>query len=86
MDKDLREFWSLEEAGRRLFGVGRSRAWELARAGDIPAIRLGRRWLVPRRAIEALMRRAVEEADERRHEGRDEQRVRLPAMDRTGHP
>lgn len=53
------EFLSLAEA-RRLLGVGRCRAWELARAGLLPAIRLGRRWYVPRRALDALADRALE--------------------------
>ncbi|HEY8743359.1 MAG TPA: helix-turn-helix domain-containing protein, partial [Chloroflexota bacterium] len=53
-DKPEPEFLSLAEAGR-LLGVGRRRAWELAHAGSLPAIRLGRRWYVPRRALDALV-------------------------------
>lgn len=56
------EFLSLAEAGR-LLGVGRCRAWELAHAGQLPAIRLGRRWYVPRRAIDALVDRALENSE-----------------------
>ena len=37
---------SVPEAGRRYFGVGRDKAYELARAGVIPAWRLGERKLV----------------------------------------
>lgn len=37
---------SVEEAGRRL-GVGRSLAYDAARRGEIPALRIGRRFVVP---------------------------------------
>lgn len=57
------EFLSLAEAGR-LLGVGRCRAWELARAGLLPAIRLGRRWYVPRRALDALVDQALAQSRE----------------------
>ena len=59
-----REFLSLAEAGR-LLGVGRCRAWELANAGALPAIRLGRRWFVPRRALDALVEGAIQRSRER---------------------
>lgn len=57
------EFLSLAEAGQ-LLGVGRCRAWELARAGLLPAIRLGRRWFVPRRALDVLVDRALARSQE----------------------
>lgn len=45
----------VEEAGRVLYGVGRSAAYEHARRGDIPTIRLGRRLMVPTaKALAAL--------------------------------
>jgi excisionase family DNA binding protein len=45
---------SVEEAGR-LLGIGRGLAYEAARSGQIPTIRLGRRLLVPRgRLLELL--------------------------------
>lgn len=58
-----REFLSLAEAGE-LLGVGRCRAWELAHAGLLPAIRLGRRWYVPRRALDAMVDRAIIQTEE----------------------
>jgi excisionase family DNA binding protein len=35
--------------------ISRQSAYEAARRGEIPTIRLGRRILVPRRALEALI-------------------------------
>src|SRR5690242_4222302 len=48
-----KEFLSLDEVGA-LLGVKRGRAWELARAGYLPSVRLGRRWYVPRKALDRL--------------------------------
>src|SRR5438046_2000995 len=38
----------------RLLGIGTIFAWELVRAGDLPSVKLGRRVLVPRAALERL--------------------------------
>jgi excisionase family DNA binding protein len=38
----------------RLLGIGPTFAWELVRAGAIPSVKLGRRVLVPRAALEHL--------------------------------
>lgn len=38
----------------RLLGIGTTFAWELVRAGDIPSVKLGRRVLIPRAALERL--------------------------------
>ncbi len=45
---------TVEEAAR-LLGISRGLAYEGVRRGEIPAIRIGRRMLVPRRAILALL-------------------------------
>lgn len=45
---------SIDEAGHAL-GIGRGLAYELARTGRLPVVRLGRRMLVPRAALEALL-------------------------------
>ncbi len=37
-----------------LLGIGATLAWDLVRAGDIPSVKLGRRVLVPRAALERL--------------------------------
>jgi Helix-turn-helix domain len=59
-----RLFLSVEEAGLLAFGVKKSRAQQMAAAGLIPTIRLGRRLLVPRKALEALADGAIERAKE----------------------
>jgi excisionase family DNA binding protein len=48
------EIWTIEQAGRRL-GISRGHAYALAKNGGLPTIRLGKRWLVPKRAIEKLL-------------------------------
>ena len=45
---------SVEQAAKEL-GIGRSLAYELARQGRIPIIRLGRRMVVPRAALERML-------------------------------
>lgn len=40
-----------------LLHVSPKRAQFLARTGRVPAVRVGRRWLFPRRELEALLRR-----------------------------
>jgi excisionase family DNA binding protein len=51
---DQRLTISVEEAGR-LLGISRGLAYELVNRGDIPSVRLGRRILVPRRALDRLL-------------------------------
>lgn len=45
---------SVEEAAHVL-GIGRGLAYELARTGQIPVVRLGRRMVVPRAQLEAML-------------------------------
>ena len=45
---------SVDQAAVRL-GIGRNQAYEAVRRGDIPAIRVGARWLVPMAALERLL-------------------------------
>lgn len=45
---------TVEEAAR-ILGIGRNSAYEAVRRGEIPAIRLGHRLLVPRAALERLL-------------------------------
>jgi excisionase family DNA binding protein len=44
----------IEEAAR-LLGIGRATAYEAARKGQIPTIRIGRRLLVPRARLLRLL-------------------------------
>jgi excisionase family DNA binding protein len=46
--------YSVAEAGR-LLGISRAFAYELVARGELPAIRLGRRRLVPKAALAALL-------------------------------
>lgn len=47
----------VEEAGEML-GISRSLAYELVRRGELPSLRLGRRVVVPVRALEAMVEHA----------------------------
>lgn len=49
---------SVEEAGA-LLGIGRALAYEMARTGKLPALRFGRRFVVPRKALEVLLDTAI---------------------------
>ena len=46
------------DAGRRL-GIGRNQTYEAARRGEIPAIELGRRWVVPIAAFQRMLGKEV---------------------------
>jgi excisionase family DNA binding protein len=45
---------SVEETAKAL-GIGRNQAYEAVHKGEIPAIRVGSRWLVPIRALKRLL-------------------------------
>ena len=49
-----RRTYTVEEAGT-LLGVCRNTAYALAKSGELPTIRLGRRLLVPKAALDALL-------------------------------
>ena len=57
----VRAFLSAAEVGAQL-GLGRSRVYELAAAGVLPVVRLGRRMLFPRRGLDELAELAIERA------------------------
>ncbi len=46
---------TVERAGQ-LLGISRGLAYDLVRRGDIPAVRLGRRLVVPADAIDEILR------------------------------
>lgn len=52
---------TVERAGQ-LLGISRGLAYDLVRRGELPAVRLGRRVVVPASAIEEILRGAVEGA------------------------
>ena len=49
-----RSTMSIEEAAETL-GIGRTGAYQAARRGEIPVIRIGGRLLVPRAALEKML-------------------------------
>jgi excisionase family DNA binding protein len=49
-----RQTVTVEEAAT-ILGVGRNKAYEAARSGEIPTIRIGKRLLVPRAALKRLL-------------------------------
>lgn len=49
-----RQTLTVEEAARVL-GIGRNSAYEAVRRGEIPTIRIGRRFIVPRMALERML-------------------------------
>lgn len=60
MDND-RLTLTVEEAAR-LLGISRALGYELVARGEVPSIRLGRRIVVPRRALDTLLDSATTEA------------------------
>jgi excisionase family DNA binding protein len=49
-----RRTYKIEEAGR-LLGIGRNQAYEAARRGDLPTIRIGKRLLVPKAVLDRML-------------------------------
>lgn len=45
-------------AAARVLGIGRQTAYELARQGKLPVLRLGRRLVVPKAALERMLSEA----------------------------
>ena len=60
MDTD-RLTLTVEEAAR-LLGISRALGYELVARGQLPSVRLGRRIVVPRRALDALLDAASPES------------------------
>ena len=46
---------TIDETAQKL-RIGRNQAYEAVKRGDIPAIRVGARWLVPIKALDELLR------------------------------
>ena len=56
-----RETLTVEEAGR-ILGIGRNKAYESVQRGDIPSLRFGKKIVVPREAIDRLLKSPNAEA------------------------
>ena len=53
---------SVPEAGRRYFGLCRNAAYDAAKRGEIPTVKIGRLLRVPVRALERMLDHASEPA------------------------
>lgn len=53
-----------------LLGISRSSAYECVRRGEIPSLTLGRRVIIPRRTLEALLDGEPARPEDARSEGR----------------
>jgi excisionase family DNA binding protein len=53
-----RRTFTIPEAGQ-ILGLGRNSAYTLAKSGRLPTIRLGRRLLVPKAALDRLLENLV---------------------------
>lgn len=52
---------TVPEVARRL-GISRGLAYQLARRGELPVLRLGKRLVIPRKAFDRLLEQAGQEA------------------------
>jgi excisionase family DNA binding protein len=59
--------YTVEQAAE-LLGIGRNQAYEATSTGEIPSIRIGKRILVPRVALETMLARAADSTMEPRRE------------------
>src|SRR5947208_3086068 len=57
---DGRDTFTVEEAGCAILRLSRAAAYAAAETGKLPVIRIGRRLLVPRHALERLLAGAVQ--------------------------
>ncbi|MGH9023547.1 MAG: helix-turn-helix domain-containing protein [Acidimicrobiia bacterium] len=59
---DTRHLTLTVEEAAQLLGISRALAYELIARHELPSLRLGRRIVVPRRALEALVEQASPES------------------------
>jgi len=59
-EHDERLCLSVTETARKL-GISRGLAYELARSGQLPVLRLGKRWLVPKIALDRMLSQPEQE-------------------------
>lgn len=58
LDRQEALLLSVPDVARRL-GIGRDRTYALCHAGVLPSVRVGRRLLVPRQAVDRLVERIM---------------------------
>ena len=56
-ENDQKLVYTVEQAAR-LLGLGRSGAYEAVRRGDLPAIRVGKRLIIPKTALDRMLAQA----------------------------
>jgi excisionase family DNA binding protein len=54
---DGRSAFTVEEAGCDILGLSKCSAYAAVNSGELPAIRIGRRWIVSRHALERMLSR-----------------------------
>jgi excisionase family DNA binding protein len=52
---DGRSTFTVEEAGCDILGLSKCSAYAAVNSGELPAIRIGRRWIVPRHLLESML-------------------------------
>ncbi len=50
------------EGAARLLGISRMAVYQLLREGELPSLKMGRRRMIPREAVEAWARQRMQEA------------------------
>jgi excisionase family DNA binding protein len=55
MKTDLPKLTMTVPEAAKLLGVGRNQAYEAVRRGEIPTVKIGRRILVPTKALERML-------------------------------
>jgi excisionase family DNA binding protein len=65
--------FSIPEVAKML-GISRGLAYELAGSGNIPIVRMGKRLLVPRVALERLLNQTEKDLENNRREGQTNER------------
>ena len=54
--------YTIDEASR-LLRIGRNHAYDAAKSGELPTVKIGKRILVPRLALEAMLARAGQQEE-----------------------
>jgi excisionase family DNA binding protein len=62
LDPDTRQTFTVDEAARML-GISRASAFQAVHAGGLPVVRIGRRLLVPRNQLLALLGESTHNAE-----------------------
>jgi excisionase family DNA binding protein len=63
MNEEERLTVTVPEAGR-ILGISRGQAYEMARTGGIPVIRLGKRLVVPRKKLMAMLEPSAHDSED----------------------